>query len=154
MFVLLSAALMASCTTGSKEPQADATAEVEEQTVANVDLRGQWYLENIVLDDSTSVRPAELTPDVRQYVTFEDSTFFIQTNCNSIQGEYKIVGDSISFPNTLMTEMACDNMATEDAIRKILPEIVTVDVQNDSVVRLCGRVPAECIMLVKAAEQK
>lgn len=149
--ILLFAVLMASCS-GNKKSQDNAT-EVQEQT-NTVDLHGQWYLENIVFNDSTFVRPAEETPDVKQYIAFDDSTFYIQTNCNTIQGEYKITGDSISFPVTLMTEMACENMATEDALRKILPEIVTVDMQNDSVVRLCGRTPAECIMLVKAKETK
>ena len=51
-----------------------------------------------------------------------------------------------------MTEMACENMAVEDALRKILPGIATVDVQNDSVARLCGRTPSEYIMLIKATE--
>ena len=89
---------------------------------------------------------------MRQYITFQDSTFSIQTNCNTIQGEYRISGDSISFPVSLMTEMACENMAVEDALRKILPGIATVDVQNDSVARLCGRTPSEYIMLIKATE--
>ena len=32
-----------------------------------------------------------------------------------------------------MTEMACENMTTEDALRRILPDIVAVDVQNEPV---------------------
>lgn len=44
------------------------------------------------------------------------------------------------FPNKLgdgaMTEMACDNMHTEDALRRILPDIATIDAENDSIVRL------------------
>ena len=50
--------------------------------------------------------------------------------------------------------MACDNMATEDALRKILPDIVTLDVQNDSVMRLNTSVPSEYIVLIKANEKK
>lgn len=152
LFALIFAAVLGSCSS-KKESVANDSADAQSQ-VNTVDLRGQWNLENIVLNDSTYVRPSEETPDVRQYITFEDSTFFVQTNCNTIQGEYRIVGDSISFPVTLMTEMACDNMATEDALRRILPDIVSVDVQNDTVARLCGRTPAECIMLVKAKEVK
>ncbi len=146
--MLLPAIIMASCS-NSKESKTNIASEAQEQTV-KVDLLGQWDLENIVLSDTVNVRPAEETPGVRQYITFNDSAFSIQTNCNTIQGEYRLSGDSISFPVTLMTEMACDNMATEDALRKILPDIVTVDVQNDSVVRLCGRTPSECIMLVRS----
>lgn len=148
---LLPVALLASCS-DNKGVQTACTTDVQQDTA--VDIRGQWYIENIVFNDSVSVRPADVIPDVRQYITFEDSTFNIQTNCNTIQGEYRIKGDSISFPVTFMTEMACENMATEDALRKILPDIVTVDVQNDSVARLCGRTPAECVMLVKAKEKK
>lgn len=146
--MLLTAVVLTSCA-GKKDAQSNADSTETASEVANVDLRGTWNIENIVINDTVSVRPAEVVPDAKQYVAFEDSTFSIQTNCNTIQGEYRIKGDSISFPMTLSTEMACDNMATEDAIRKVLPNIVTVDVQNDSVVRLCGSVPAECIMLVK-----
>lgn len=152
LVILFSAAVLTSCS-NKKEAQTTDTADVQAET-ATVDLRGQWYLENIVLNDSVSVRPADVTPDVKQYITFEDSTFYIQTNCNSIQGEYRINGDSISFPVTLMTEMACDNMETESAICKVLPNIATVDLHNDSVARLCGSTPAKCIMLVKANETK
>lgn len=150
LFILLSASVLASCS-NKKEAQTNDTTDVRSQT-NSVDLRGKWNLENIVFNDTTYIRPSEETPDVHQYVTFDDSTFCIQTNCNMIQGEYRIIGDSISFPVTFMTEMACDNMATEDALRKILPDIVAVDVQNDSMARLCGRIPAECIMLVKAKD--
>lgn len=52
-----------------------------------------------------------------------------------------------------MTEMACDDMRTEDALRRILPRISTIDVQNDSVVRLNGLAPAECILLRKAKKE-
>lgn len=153
LFILLAAAIAASCSNKKESQNNDPVDDVKAQT-NTVDLRGQWYLENIVFNDSTYIRPAEETPDVRQYITFEDSTFHIQTNCNTIQGEYKVSGDSISFPVTFMTEMACENMTTEDALRRILPDIVAVDVQNDSVTRLCGHTPAECIMLVKAKEKK
>lgn len=96
------------------------------------------------------MRPDEAVPGVSQYIVFEDSTYFIMTNCNSISGTYLVKGDSITLGDGAMTEMACDNMATEDALRRILPAISTIDVQNDSVVRLNGSTPAECILLRKA----
>lgn len=64
-----------------------------------------------------------------------------------------MTGDSIKIEPGLMTEMACDNMATEDALRRILPSISTIEVQNDSVIRLNGANPAECIMLKKAVKK-
>ncbi|MFA4046786.1 META domain-containing protein [Prevotella sp. PCHR] len=124
------------------------------ETVTDADIRGQWYIENIVFNDSNYVRPDETIHSVRQYISFEDSTYFIQTNCNTISGTYTIKGDSIALGDGAMTEMACDDMSVEDALRRILPDISTIDVQNDSVVRLNGSTPAECILLRKAFERK
>ena len=142
--------LTASCV-GNKENK-ETVGNQQQETVANVDMRGQWYLENIVFSDSEYVR---VRPDVRlssihQYVVFEDSTYFIRTNCNSISGTYTIKGDSITLGDGAMTEMACDNMAVEDALRRILPNIATVYIQNDSITRLDSRNPSEYIVLRKA----
>lgn len=131
----------------AKEVNADNAAQVE---VANADIRGQWHIENIVFSDSYYVRPDETSSSMKQYIVFEDSTYFIMTNCNSISGSYTVKGDSIKLGDGAMTEMACDDMRTEDAIRRILPHISSIDVQNDSVVRLNGSAPAECILLRKA----
>ena len=140
--------LTASCG-GNKENKETADNQHQE-TVANVDVRGQWYLENIVFNDSDYVRPSEEVPGVRQYIVFEDSTYFIQTNCNTFSGSFTVKGDSITLGDGAMTEMACDNMATEDAIRRILPNIATVYIQNDSIARLDSRNPSEYIVLRKA----
>ena len=40
--------------------------------------------------DSDYVRPSEKVPGVRQYIVFEDSTYFIQTNCNTFSGSYTV----------------------------------------------------------------
>lgn len=146
------AAVMAGCS-GNKDSKADAAAAEPQTETAAADMRGQWYIENIVFSDSDYVRPDEAVPGVSQYIVFEDSTYFIMTNCNSISGTYSVKGDSITLGDGAMTEMACDNMATEDALRRILPAISTIDVQNDSVVRLNGSTPAECILLRKAATE-
>ena len=123
------------------------------ETETNIRIRGQWYLENIVFNDSVYVRPAEEVPGRRQYITFKDSIYFIQTNCNTFSGIYVLRGDSLSFGDGIMTEIACDNMVTEDALRKILYNITTVDVENDSIVRLNSRNPSEYILLCKATEK-
>lgn len=136
--------------TGNKEAKSDKGDNVAQTETVNADIRGQWYIENIVFNDSDYVRPDETSSSMKQYIVFEDSTFFIMTNCNSISGSYTVKGDSITLGDGAMTEMACDDMRTEDAIRRILPRISTIDVQNDSVVRLNGSAPAECILLRKA----
>lgn len=135
---------------GSKETKADNAGNETLTQVAHPDIRGQWYIENIVLSDSDYVRPDETSSSMKQYIVFEDSTYFIMTNCNSCNGSYTVKGDSITLGDGAMTEMACDDMRTEDALRRILPRISTIDVQNDSVVRLNGSAPAECILLRKA----
>lgn len=135
---------------GNKEAQADKSADAAQTEITNADIRGQWYIENIVFSDSDYVRPDETSSSMKQYIVFEDSTYFIMTNCNSINGSYALKGDSITLSDGAMTEMACDDMQTEDALRRILPRISTIDVQNDSVIRLNGTNPAECILLRKA----
>lgn len=141
VFVAASAIIATACS-GNKEHN-DSCANT------NADIRGKWYLENIVLNDSMSVRPAEETPDIPQYVIFDDSTYSIRTNCNSISGPYYINGDSITLGDGPMTEMACDNMATEDALREILPNIATICIENDSTARLNSRNQGEYVVLRK-----
>lgn len=136
---------------GNKENKTDAVDNHSQQEAAAADIRGQWLIENIVFSDSDYVRPEEAAPEAKQYIVFEDDgTYCIMTNCNSISGAYTVKGDSIALGDGAMTEMACDNMATEDALRRILPRISTIDAQNDSVVRLNGSAPAECILLRKS----
>lgn len=147
------AALLIASTIGcssNKETKSNNADEETQIKIANADIRGQWFIENIVFNDSNYVRPDETSSSMKQYIVFEDSTYFIMTNCNSISGSYSVKGDSIRLGDGAMTEMACDDMQTEDALRRILPHISTIDVQNDSVVRLNGSVPAECILLRKA----
>lgn len=150
--LILVLSLICSCSsTGSTEKTNSNTTERPEKTVP--DLRGQWYIENIVFNDSNNIRPSEEVPGSKQYVTFDDERYSIITNCNTFAGTYSQKGDSIRFGDGAMTEMACDNMATEDALRKILPEIVLVDVENDSIVRLNCRESSSYIILKKAPIQ-
>lgn len=151
-FIAGAALLMATATgcTGNKEAKTDKLDNKAQTEVANADIRGQWYIENIVFSDSDYVRPDETSSSMKQYIVFEDSTYFIMTNCNSFNGSYTVKGDSIKLGDGAMTEMACDDMRTEDAIRRILPRISTINIRNDSVVRLNGLASAECILLRKA----
>lgn len=142
-------AMAAGCS-GNKEAKVVKDDNAAQTEAAYADIRGQWYIENIVFSDSDYVRPDETSSSMKQYIMFEDSTYFIMTNCNTISGSYTVKGDSITLGDGAMTEMACDDMRTENALRRILPHISTIDVQNDSVVRLTGSAPAECILLRKA----
>lgn len=149
-FITGVALLMAAGCSGNKEVKSDRLDDRAKTEVTDADIRGQWYIENIVFSDSDYVRPDETSSSMKPYIVFEDSTYFIMTNCNSISGSYTVKGDSIKLGDGAMTEMACDDMRSEDALRRILPHISTIDVQNDSVMRLNGSAPAECILLRKA----
>ncbi len=149
MIIAAATAAMAAACTGVKKNKAEVVADAANTAASKTDLRGQWAIENIVFNDSDYVRPDEAVPGTIQYIVFDDSTYSIMTNCNTISGSYTVNGDSITLHDGLMTEMACDNMETEDALRRILPDIASLDVQNDSVVRLNGKTPAECILLRK-----
>lgn len=148
-FIVVAAFLMAMAAgcSGKKEANSNNKAQPE---IANADIRGQWYIENIVFNDSDYVRPDETSSSMKPYIVFEDSTYFIMTNCNSISGSYTVQGNSIKLSDGAMTEMACDDMKTVDALRRILPHISTIDVHYNSGVRLVGSAPAECILLRNA----
>ena len=141
-----------SCTTGNKSKGANADENMAQDVAAYADIKGQWYLESIVFSDSdyVRVRPDERLSSIHQYIVFEDDTYFIKTNCNSISGTYAVKGDSITLGDRVMTEIACDDMVVEDALRRILPNIATVYIQNDSIARLDSRNPSEYIVLRKA----
>ncbi len=147
---LFIALLMLSCTDKSKPVNVQTAAEAALHNAADVNINGQWYIESIVFDDSTYVRPNEVATTARQYFTFSDSTYAIMTNCNSFHGTMTISGNSIKLHDGMMTEIACEDMVTEEALRKILPCITTVDVENDSIVKLNSNRPAGYIVLSKA----
>lgn len=150
--LLLSIVAVCSCsrTSSTETTQSNVTEQTE---LPSIDLNGQWYIENIVFNDSTNVRPEEEVPGSKQYITFAEGAFSIITNCNAISGSYTIKGDSIHIGDGAMTEIACDNMAIEDVLRKILPTMATVDVTNDSIVRLNCTDASSYIILRKSPIQ-
>lgn len=75
---------------GNKEAKAVKDDNAAQTEVAHADIRGQWYIENIVFSDSDYVRPDETSSSMKQYIVFEDSTYSIMTNCNSFNGSYTV----------------------------------------------------------------
>lgn len=150
--LLLSVVAVCSCsrTSSTETTQSNVTEQTE---LPSIYLNGQWYIENIVFNYSTNVRPDEEVPGSKQYITFAEGAFSIITNCNAISGSYTIKGDSIHIGDGAMTEIACDNMAIEDVLRKILPTMATVDVTNDSIVRLNCTDSSSYIILRKSPIQ-
>lgn len=132
-----SVSLLTSCggQTGKSvdRPTADQTTET---TVSQLLRQQNWSIENVVVNDTLYARPSEIDPRRDQYFTFADGTFGVNTNCNSLGGEYVLKGDSIIFSNIYITEMACDNEEVERLLSRILPDVRTVDCGNDSIIRL------------------
>ena len=129
-------------------------SKVEMQQTTSLNILGQWYIENIVFSDTDYVCPEEQVSGSRQYILFEDSTYSVMTNCNHGSGGYSLNGDDIEFGDGAWTEMACDNMATEDAIKKILPTLSKVELENDSVMRINSNESSQYLILRKATETK
>lgn len=144
---------LASCS-GNKTSGETANEVENNEATSTVSIDGKWYLDAVVVNDSVSIKPAEAVTGAQQYVTFDNGSYFIRTNCNTFSGSYTQNGDSLTIDDGLATEMACDNMATEDALRQILPAIATVSAENDSIVRLNTSATAGgYILLRKASEQ-
>ncbi|MDE6535956.1 MAG: META domain-containing protein [Muribaculaceae bacterium] len=126
----------------------------QKEAAQNIDMQGQWYIENIVFNDSNYVCPGEEVSGSRQYITFDRDGYFIQTNCNTFSGSYSISGDTLTLGDGAMTEMACDNMATEEAMRKLIMRAANIDTENDSIMRLNFIDTGAYIILRKATEKK
>lgn len=151
----LFALLAVSCSGNKNQSQEEAKADTTTSDTLDIaNVLGQWYIENIFFNDSNYVRPTDEVPDSRMYVLFDaDSNYSVMTNCNHGAGHYKLIGNSISFEDAAWTELACDNMNTEEAMRKILPMLCTVEIENDSVMRINSD-SEPYLILLKAKEIK
>lgn len=101
-----------------------------------VSLNGTYNVYSINFNDSISVEPARATPGEPSSMTFSDGHYTVQTNCNTIQGEFTQKGDSIHFSDGLKTMMACPDTKAEDLMVQVLPKINKVVMLNDTVTRL------------------
>lgn len=139
---------MASCNGNNTNTQSLSAQSAPEKDVVNI--KGQWYIESIVFGDSAVIGPEATATGSRQYFEFNDSTYNVMTNCNAAHGTMTIQGDSVKFGEGAWTELACDDMSVEDALRKILPQITIVDVENDSIIRLNCSPTSDYILLRKS----
>lgn len=146
LFGIAAVALMSSCSTKTEsDNQTDATQQATTQTTPQNSVKGSWTIQEIALTEGNKIVPAGI-----QTVTFTDSTYSFATNCNSIHGDYTLTGDSLTLMPGLMTEMACDDMTVEDALRTLIPAVNAVSAQADSVLRLSTSDPDVYIILHSA----
>lgn len=128
---------LTSCNVTNKNSENSGAEKENDIQAVMGSIEGQWDIVNAVENDSSYVRPSEIEQGVTAYIDFrEDNTFGIMTNCNHLGGEYHQYNDSIRLTNILSTEIACDNMELEELLKKILPNVNTIDCINDSITRL------------------
>lgn len=151
--LIAAAALMFGACSGSKTQEAEAQAE--EPATEEINILGTWNIEHIVLNDSTSLTPAELDSVNLQTIEFNDSAFSIHTNCNTIIGGYTLSGDSLRFADNMgSTMMACPDMQSEEMLNAILPAVRTVVKPCPCRLRLQTEDPAEYIVIRKAVMEQ
>ncbi len=138
--------LLSACNAKSSDSAAEATDTIAPEALP-IDLVATWTIENVVVNDTLYARPAEIDPEAIQTMTFTDTTYSAQTNCNILGGSYTLSGDSITLSAPFSTRMACENAEVETLMATILPEVTTIDCVNDSVIRL--NTPSSAYILLK-----
>lgn len=152
--------LMASCSGQQNNSLSDTSHVSDTDNAVCISIEGQWLLEHVVVNDTLDVRPADVDPEFKLYAHFyNDSTFNFQTGCNAIGGRYVQTGDSIVMSDMLCTEMACQDMRVEELLKDVMPQVKTVDWNNDSIMRLNTQTSAyivlkKCEAKVKCVEPK
>ncbi len=151
VFVICLFAGLVSCAGANNSHKAgEENASIQE--IAAVCITGQWDIENVVENDSSYVRPSEIEQGITSYIDFrENNTFGVLTNCNHIGGQYQQDHNSIRLYEIMTTEMACDNMELEEMLKKVLPQVNTIDCINDSIMRLNSDKNESYIVLKKRA---
>lgn len=95
-----------------------ATSKSENNGENIAGLHEEWHLDSYRIDcESTQF---DATSSYKLSFNEPDNTFSLSTDCNMINGEFGITNDTIRFKNMLVTEMACDNMAVEQNMLRLL----------------------------------
>ena len=146
LFSVMAIAMLTACG-GKADKEATAVDSVAANTPA---LTGGWELKAIAVDDSLVINPADIESEDVQTMTFvNDSIISFQTNCNVINGQYTVNGDSIKFDQLLCTRMMCPDMRVEDNLNLLLPQVTGYTFVNDSTLRLTTATPGRYIEVGK-----
>lgn len=160
LYILPAILLIVSCSGQSNKTLSDTSKISDADSAVCASVEGQWLLEHVVMNDTLEVRHVDIDLESKLYAHFyNDSTFNFQTGCNAIGGRYVQTGNSIAMSDMMWTEMACDDMRVEELLKNVLPQVKTVDWDNDSIVRLNTESSAyivlkKCKVKVKCVEPK
>ena len=158
--IFAAALLLASCggnkASGSDAQQASEAAAPEGSASATVSpeyVVGQWVIEEIGMEGSKNIHPDQSNPAQAQMMVFyPDNMVGISTNCNSLGGEYALDGADIRFSSMARTEMACDDMTVEEALAKLMPALVHIDVLSDTTMLLNAEAAGNFLLLRKVSD--
>lgn len=140
------AVLASSCGNNDRKQSSNPAFEDSGQPIRTGSLDGQWNIENIVVNDTLYVCPSEKNLPQNSYIIFDDGSYSIMTDCNHIHGTYSLKRDSIVMHDVISTEIACENMLVENLLKRVLPDIRTVDFMNDSIVHLNSETSAYIVL--------
>lgn len=111
--IALATAAIVGCTATNKSANSD-----ENTMLDTVGLQGEWRLDSYRIDCESM--QFEEPSNYKLAFNEPDNLFSLSTDCNMINGEFDITNDTIRFKNTLVTEMACENMTVEQSMLQLL----------------------------------
>ena len=113
--------------------------EIEEtDTELDNELLGTlWRWQEVDYSEGENITPNN--PDAFVLTLRSDGSFGASTDCNSVGGSYDLDGDSISFKDTVVTEMFCEGSQETDFIKvlsltkefKLLEKELTLILEDD-----------------------
>jgi len=106
-------------------------AECGSQKNVPVDLNGNWQITELTgLDETVS-----LEGNFFQFDS-EEGLFFAYLGCNNIAGKYVFEDSSITFSDIARTEMACENMNSEELFCFLIEQVALTSVTEEGFLQL------------------
>lgn len=89
-------------------------------------LVGRWKV--LELND----KPVSASPEGPVTVSFDpNGSYFCETGCNNLSGNFKTNYTAIKFGDALSTRMSCPDMSVEQTLAKVLPQLTTYGKLSD-----------------------
>ncbi len=120
---LMGLAMLAFCACAADRDRSAAAAAAEDTDSIQLDmigLQGRWRLASYRVDCRSVTFGSDGAADYMLSFNESDNTFGLTTDCNMIGGSFAGANDTIWFGNISATEMACDNMAVEENLLRLM----------------------------------
>lgn len=154
----IAVALMWGIWTFSRTQNATDSEILTESQELALDLNGQWKIVSYInlnpaTDDVERLGLDKMTNYVIRF-NIQDSSFYCNTDCNSISGTFTTIANNICFTDVSATEMACDDMDLEDAMRTLLPMVTKFVVKYDNRIKLTDAFGRNLVTLERIPESE